>query len=164
MDKGSFLHWTVAIASLSIEFYSDSLPRRERREGRKPWHGIIPRDFRSEYSLAGHSFQSVTFAMAKRVEQFLLSLDDRGPRRHDNKVSTFTDPGLVSDHRFRVMLVRITMLWCIRSIQSRSIVCFLRWWSVRMKRADLERDCCEILSNLFLEKLHCGDVLDYRLL
>lgn len=93
----------MAIASLSIEFYSDSLPRRERREGRKPWHGIIPRDFRSEYSLAGHSFQSVTFAMAKRVEQFLLSLDDRGPRRHDNKVSTFTDPGLVSDHRFRVM-------------------------------------------------------------
>lgn len=94
--------------------------------GRKPWHGIIPRDFRSEYSLAGHSFQSVTFAMAKRVEQFLLSLDDRGPRRHDNKVSTFTDPGLVSDHRFRVMLVRITMPRCIRSIRSRSIVCFLR--------------------------------------
>lgn len=124
---------------------------RKRGEGRK--HGIIPRDFRSEYSLAGHSFQSVTFATVKRVEQFLLSLDDRGPRRHDNKVSTFTDPGLVSDHRFRVMLVRITMPWCIRSTQSRSIVYFLRWWSVRMKRADLERDCCEILSSLILEKL-----------
>lgn len=100
-----------------------------RREGRK--HGIIPRDFRSEYSLAGHSFQPVTFAVVKRVEQFLLSLDDRGPRRHDNKVSTFTDPGLVSDHRFRVMLVRITMPWCIRSIQSRSIV-------YEMKKADME--------------------------
>lgn len=109
----------------------------EEGEGRK--HGIIPRDFRSEYSLAGHSFQSVTFAVVKRVEQFLLSLDDRGPRRHDNKVSTFTDPGLVSDHRFRVMLVRITMPWCIRSIQSRSIV-------YEMKRADME-------PRLLLEKL-----------
>lgn len=92
--------------------------REGRREGRK--HGIIPRDFRSEYSLAGHSFQPVTFAVVKRVEQFLLSLDDRGPRRHDNKVSTFTDPGLVSDHRFRVMLVRICPGVFVRFNRARS--------------------------------------------
>lgn len=41
--------------------------------------GIIPRDFRSEYSLAGHSFLLGDFRLGAESarEQFLA--DDRGP-------------------------------------------------------------------------------------
>ena len=52
----------------------------ERERERKLRHGIIPRDFRSEYSLTGHSFHSATFAVARRGEragQVYFSQDDR---------------------------------------------------------------------------------------
>lgn len=82
--------------------------RESRATGRAR---IIPRDFRSVYSLAGHSFLPVTFAAlrqgagdrAQRAPRRTIAA--RCPRRGDNKVSTFADPGAARDD-FRVMLVR----------------------------------------------------------
>lgn len=61
-------HSRSALAGAAIESHGARVSRERQA-------GIIPRDFRSVYSLAGHSFLPVTFAAARRSAEIAESAD-----------------------------------------------------------------------------------------